>query len=68
MEEQASWGGRRAGAGRPRQAVVRKSRTCTLFDDEWEITRAFMRIMKSGEKEKEACIRFVEENKESLAK
>lgn len=65
MEDKASWGGKREGAGRPKQEVIRKQRTTRLYDDEWELMKAFERIIKRGDKE--ACKRFIEEHKESLA-
>lgn len=65
MDDKATWGGKREGAGRPKQEVIRKQRTTRLYDDEWELMKAFERIIKHGDKE--ACKRFIEEHKESLA-
>ena len=65
MTDKTKWGGKREGAGRPKQEVIHKQRTTRLYDDEWELMKAFERIIKYGDKE--ACIRFIEEHKESLA-
>ena len=38
MTEKA-WGGRREGAGRPKQGEIRKRRSLVFFDSEWELIR-----------------------------
>ena len=65
MENKSTKGGARPGAGRPKQEVIRKQRTTRLYDDEWDLMKAFERIIKYGDKE--ACKRFIEEHKEGLA-
>lgn len=65
MENKSTRGGARPGAGRPPKEKVRTSRTIRLYDDEWELTKAFTQVLKYGDKD--ACIRFIEEHKESLA-
>ena len=58
------WGGKRENqTGRPKQDVVRKMRSTRAFDDEWELTKSFLDLMKSGHMEE--CSAFVKclENK-----
>lgn len=52
-------GGKREGAGRPKEKETRKNRTMRAFDDEWEIINRFAMLVKQGNKEK--CLVFVEE-------
>lgn len=47
--KKTTWGGRRAGAGRPvgtKKAITRKTRSIAAFDDEWEMIRQFSKIVK----------------------
>lgn len=51
MTEEKTWGGKRAGAGRPKgtikdTSIQRKQRQIRAFDDEWEIIKEFCRILK----------------------
>ena len=62
MTDKTKRGGKREGAGRPKQEVIRKQRTTRLYDDEWELMKTFERIIKYGDKE--ACKRFIEEHEE----
>ena len=52
-------GGKREGAGRPKEKETRKNRTMRAFDDEWNIINRFATLVKQGNKEK--CLVFVEE-------
>ena len=50
-EKISGWGGRRAGAGRPKGSVkgssdVRKQRQVRAFDDEWELIKEYAAIVK----------------------
>ena len=59
----SSWGGKRAGAGRPKGSIKaesnrRKVRTVAAFDDEWQLIHSFAQAVKYGNKEK--CIIFLE--------
>lgn len=56
-------GGYREGAGRPKKEVVRKMRSTRAFDDEWELAKSFLDLMKNGHMEE--CRDFVKnlENK-----
>ena len=51
-------GGKRDGAGRPKEKEIRKNRTMRAFDDEWEIINRFATIVKQGNKEH--CLAFIE--------
>lgn len=51
-------GGKREGAGRPKEKEIRKNRTMRAFDDEWEIINRFATIVKQGNKEQ--CLALVE--------
>lgn len=42
------WGGRREGSGRPKQDAVRKMRSTRAYDDEWELAKRFLELMKKG--------------------
>ena len=43
----ATWGGKRAGAGRPLTAgVPRKNRQTRATDEEWELIRDFSQLVK----------------------
>lgn len=62
MNKKNGWGGKRAGAGRPKgstkdSSVQRKPHQIRAFDDEWEIIRAFSQLVKYGHKD--ACKAFV---------
>lgn len=50
-------GGYREGSGRPKQEVIRTPRSTKAYDDEWELTKKFMRILKDGHKSE--CEEFV---------
>lgn len=54
------WGGRRENQnGRPKLDVVRKMRSTRALDDEWELTKRFLELVKNGQME--ACEKFVSE-------
>lgn len=58
----SNWGGYREGAGRPSiNGKERKQRQLRLSDDEWEIVRAFDKILKYGNYS--AAKNFVESHK-----
>ena len=58
MTNDNGWGGRRDNqAGRPKQEIVRKMRSTRAFDDEWELTKIFLDLMKNGHMEE--CKAFV---------
>lgn len=47
----SGWGGKRAGAGRPKGTIKpvhnqRKQRQVRAFDDEWEVIKEFMRAVR----------------------
>lgn len=44
-------GGKREGAGRPKENEKRKNRTMRAFDDEWDIINRFATLVKQGNKE-----------------
>ena len=45
----SGWGGKRANQnGRPKLEVTRKMRSTRAFDDEWELTRRFLELVKAG--------------------
>lgn len=51
IKTKTAWGGKRAGAGRPLTAgVPRKQRQLRATDEEWEIIRAFAKIVKTDRK------------------
>lgn len=50
-EKKNGWGGRRAGAGRPKgttrgEGIVRAGRAMRAFDDEWEMIKEFAAVVK----------------------
>ena len=50
-EKKTGWGGKRAGAGRPKGttkdiSMVRKQRQVRAFDEEWEMIKEFAAIVK----------------------
>lgn len=52
-----SWGGKREGSGRKtgwRKEISERRPThgITAFDDEWELIRRFIKLVKGGDKEK----------------
>ncbi len=52
------WGGARVGAGRPKNANgVRKQHQVRAYDDEWELVRAFIKIMRE---DRERAEKFVQ--------
>lgn len=52
-------GGKREGAGRPKEKEIRKNRTMRAFDEEWDIINRFATLVKQGNKEQ--CLAFVED-------
>ena len=47
--DNANWGGKREGAGRPlgtTKEIVRKTRSLRAFDDEWDLIKEFTKIVK----------------------
>ena len=61
IEEKPTWGGKRAGAGRPKGttkniSIQRKQRQVRAFDDEWEIIKEFTKIVK---KDKQLAIKML---------
>lgn len=64
MANDNGWGGKRENqTGRPKQEIVRKMRSTRAFDDEWELTKSFLDLIKSGHMEE--CSAFIKslENK-----
>lgn len=58
MANENGWGGKRENqTGRPKQDVVRKMRSTRAFDDEWELAKSFIDLMKNGHMEE--CKAFV---------
>lgn len=58
MANENGWGGKRENqTGRPKQEIVRKMRSTRAFDDEWELTKSFLDLIKSGHMEE--CKAFV---------
>ena len=56
-------GGRREGAGRPLKAgEVRKQRQLRATTDEWELIQRLAKLVKYGDKE--ACIKFLDEQEQ----
>ncbi len=52
-EEKQTWGGKRAGAGRPKGttkdiSVQRKQHQVRAFDDEWTLIKEFADIVKTN--------------------
>ena len=41
-----SWGGIRKGAGRPKQVEIRKNKSIRVFDEEWEIIKPVINLIK----------------------
>ena len=41
-----SWGGFREGAGRPKQEIQRQNRTVRLSEQEWEIIKPVVNLIK----------------------
>lgn len=57
IKTKTTWGGKRAGAGRPLTAgVPRKQRQIRATDEEWEIIRAFAKIAKT---DRERAVRML---------
>lgn len=61
MKTKVKKGGARPGAGRPPKEKIRINHTLRLYDDEWDIVRDFVYMVKYGDKE--ACRQFIK-NKE----
>lgn len=58
MANENGWGGKRENqTGRPKQEVVRKMRSTRAFDDEWELAKSFLDLMKNGHMEE--CKAFI---------
>lgn len=58
MENKPKRGGRRPGAGRPKNADgQRQPHQLRAFPDEWELINQFAKIVKHGDKN--ACINFL---------
>nr|DAL33592.1 MAG TPA_asm: hypothetical protein [Caudoviricetes sp.] len=62
-EEKKQWGGRRAGAGRPKgttkgYSIQRKQHQVRAFEDEWDIIKRFSKLVKTSKKEE--CLKAVE--------
>ena len=58
MANDNGWGGQRENqTGRPKQDVVRKMRSTRAFDDEWELAKSFLDLMKNGHMEE--CQSFI---------
>ena len=58
----SSWGGKREGAGRkPIDNQQRKQRQLRSSDEEWELIRAFDKILKYGDKH--AAINFINQHR-----
>lgn len=52
------WGGAREGAGRPKKVEgARKQHQVRAYDDEWELVRAFIKIMREDKKRAEEFVR-----------
>lgn len=45
-----SWGGFREGAGRPKQEIQRQNRTVRLSEQEWEIIKPVVNLIKKDNK------------------
>lgn len=45
-----SWGGIRKGAGRPKQVEIRKNKSIRVFDEEWEIIKPVINLIKKNNK------------------
>lgn len=45
-----SWGGVRKGAGRPKQIEIRKNKSIRVFDEEWEIIKPVINLIKKNNK------------------
>ncbi len=59
-ERNNGWGGAREGAGRPKNANgARKQHQVRAYNDEWEIVRAFIKIMRV---DREAAEQFIKKH------
>lgn len=59
-----TWGGKRAGAGRPKgttKAVKnpRPARWVSAFDDEWELIKQFAKLVKTDRERAEALLKLI---------
>ena len=57
-----TWGGKRPGAGRPKgktPANERKGRNIRAFDDEWELIKLFVNLVKTDRKRAEALLKLI---------
>lgn len=53
-----SWGGAREGAGRPKKAEgARKQHQVRAYDDEWELVKAFIKIMREDKQRAEEFVK-----------
>lgn len=62
MSNTTGWGGKRAGAGRPKgttkdTSVQRKQHAVRAFDDEWELIKEFASIVKKDRERAERMMK-----------